>query len=462
MGFRRKRKIITALVFLALVLVLILGAAALPWKPLLERQLTALLEQRGFENVHLSIAGVGWNKIVLKDVSLGKSVPFILKNAAVDYDFTNRIPGGMTLGGLAVSLRRDAEGRWAVGGLEGAVQSPEPGARLRLPVAMEQIVRVPFERIAIEDSTADFTTDTWQAFVPLRLDWEKAPVPKITYSADGVVFKRGKIHAVANGVKADAALDGGKQAWRGAWSAEKINIAGTPVPVPPLHGGGTIEAAEEHITVAGNLRSDDGAYAADFSLSRPLVAGGKTLLTVTRAAMPWKEGNLAARGIRVTLGTAQKTNFNLEVAHVSIGALMQSLTGEKVTATGAVSGAIPVTIGKDGAVDFGQGTLTAEGPGSIVMPPEAIPGDNEQIALVRDIMKDFRYSQLAIAMDPAAEKGLSVMLTVEGSNPAVYNGRSVKLNVRLTGDVLDFIRQNIIFLTDPETLLEQGGAHEKN
>lgn len=460
MGFRRKRKIITALVFLALVL--ILGAAALPWKPLLERQLTVLLEQRGFENVHLSIAGIGWNKIVLEDVSLGKSVPFILKNVAVDYDFTNRIPGGMTLGGLAVSLRRDAEGRWAVGGLEGAMQASEPGARLRLPAAMEQIGRVPFDRIAIEGSTADFTTNTWQAFVPLRLAWEKAPVPKITYSADGVVFKRGNIHAVANGVKADAALDDSKQAWRGAWSAEKIDVAGTPMPVPPLHGGGTIEATAEKITVAGNLRSDDGAYAADFTLSRPLAAGGKTLLTVTRAAMPWKEGSLAAGEIRMTLGMAQKTNFNLEVAHVSIGALMQSLTGEKVTATGAVSGTIPVTVGKGGAIEFGQGALTAEGPGSIVMPPEAIPGDNEQIALVRDIMKDFRYSQLSIAMDPAAEKGLSVMLTVEGSNPAVYNGRSVKLNVRLTGDVLDFIRQNIIFLTEPETLLEQGGAHEKN
>ncbi|MBI2234808.1 MAG: YdbH domain-containing protein [Micavibrio aeruginosavorus] len=335
-------------------------------------------------------------------------------------------------------------------------------ARLHLPVTEEHAGRVPFVRIAIEDSTADFTTETWQAFVPLRLDWEKAPVPKITYRADGVVFKRGKMHAVANGVKADAALDSGKQAWRGAWSAEKIDVAGTPMPMPSLHGGGTIEATAEKITVAGNLRSDDGTYAADFSLSRPLAAGGKTLLTVTRAAMPWKEGSLAAGAIRMTLGTAQKTDFNLEVAHVSIGALMQSLTGEKVTATGAVSGTIPVTISKDGAVGFGQGTLTAEGPGSIIMPPEAIPGDNEQIALVRDIMKDFRYSQLSIAMDPAAEKGFSVMLTVEGNNPAVYNGRSVKLNVRLTGDVLDFIRQNIIFLTEPETLLEQGGAHEKN
>lgn len=460
MGFVRRHKIASAL---ALVLLAVgAGAAVLPWKPLLERQLTVLLEQKGFENVHLSIAGIGWKRIALQDVSLGKAVPFTLKDVSVDYDFVNRIPGGMTLSGLAVSMRRDAEGRWTVDGLEGAMKTGRKDARLNLPVTAEQAGRVPFERIAIEGSTADFTTDTWQAFVPLRLDWEKAPAPKITYSADGVVFKRGKIHAVANGVKADAALDSGKQAWRGTWSAEKIDVAGTPMPMPTLHGGGTIEATVEKITVAGNLRSDDDTYAADFTLSRPLTAGGKTLLTVTRAAMPWKEGRLAARAIRMTLGTAQKTDFNLEVAHVSIGALMQSLTGEKVMATGAVSGTIPVTIGKDGTVDFGQGALTAEGPGSIVMPPEAIPGDSEQIALVRDIMKDFRYSQLSIAMDPAAEKGLSVMLTVEGSNPEVYNGRSVKLNVRLTGDVLDFIRQNIIFLTEPETLLEQGGAHEKN
>ena len=80
---------------------------------------------------------------------------------------------------------------------------------------------------------------------------------------------------------------------------------------------------------------------------------------------------------------------------------------------------------------------------------------------LREILEDFGYTRLSIAMNSDKKNNLGILMSIEGSNPAVYNGRAVKLNVNLTGDVLDFIRQNIMLLTNPESILEHG-EREKN
>ena len=95
------------------------------------------------------------------------------------------------------------------------------------------------------------------------------------------------------------------------------------------------------------------------------------------------------------------------------------------------------------------------------MVPGAIPGDNQQIALVREILKDLHYSLLSVAVDSGKDHKLSVMLALEGNNLSVYNGRPVKLKVHLSGDVLNFIQQNLTAFTDPKQLLKQGKNAEK-
>jgi len=136
--------------------------------------------------------------------------------------------------------------------------------------------------------------------------------------------------------------------------------------------------------------------------------------------------------------------------------LLRQLTGEKASGTGEISGTLPVTIGADGSIVIANGALQAEKPGMIVLPPDVIPGDNENVALARDVMKNLHYNVLSVRVDNDKNDRISVLMNVEGNNPDVYGGKAVKLNVHLTGDVLDFIRQNVLALTNPEKLLEQG------
>lgn len=185
------------------------------------------------------------------------------------------------------------------------------------------------------------------------------------------------------------------------------------------------------------------------------------LLRIVKAGMPWKEGRLAAENVAVQLKGDKPVKLALEVSNVSIAELMGALTGDRVSATGAISGTLPVLVKRIGEIQLLQGELKAGGPGSITMPPDVIPGDNEQVALVRQILENLQYTSLSITTSVGEDGETGVLMTLEGNNPKVYDGRPVKLNVNLTGDVLEFIQQNILLLTSPETLLKPGRSYNE-
>jgi hypothetical protein len=49
-----------------------------------------------------------------------------------------------------------------------------------------------------------------------------------------------------------------------------------------------------------------------------------------------------------------------------------------------------------------------------------------------------------------------VTLAVEGRNPEWMEGRAVKLNIQLNGDILDLVQNNMMLLLDPKFILKQG------
>ena len=89
------------------------------------------------------------------------------------------------------------------------------------------------------------------------------------------------------------------------------------------------------------------------------------------------------------------------------------------------------------------------------MPPDVIPGGGQQIEMTRNILKNFNYNQLQVDISEEGADRIAILLALKGSNPKVQNGRAVHLNVRLGGDVLEFIRSNVIMITQPETLFRQ-------
>jgi hypothetical protein len=243
-------------------------------------------------------------------------------------------------------------------------------------------------------------------------------------------------------------------AWQGEWGVESVEISGTPVLLPMLSGAGTFIVQSGTAKGKGEFQSADHTHKAAFeAMYNPDNAASN--ITITNASMPWNGGTLSTRGAIIPLAGAKSVTLALKVVDVPLDTLLQAATGKRASATGEVSGVIPVTIGKDNTFIFHDGNLKAQEAGIIKLAANAIPTDNEQVGVLRDVLSDFHYQELTVAMDSDKDEKLSMLLQLRGNNPEVYNGREVKLNVKLTGDVLNLMQQTVIPLANPEKFLEE-------
>jgi hypothetical protein len=445
--------------FLLLAVVLMVAGIFLPYRAWLERRLELILENKGFENVELTVSSVGLKTASLENVSVGTTSKLNLKNLTLEYSLPELWNGNLrdlSIDGINIAAKQ-AEGRWVISGLEGWNKKPEKAVAepFIIPVTAGQLARIPFERIELKNSVLNGELNGAKFILPLDLAWQKSPEPEFVYKGDNPGFKFNNYEITAGNLALDAYIDEEGKKWAGSWALRDINVRGTPVPMPVMAGNGTIWISESQMEIEGKIESNDKSWMAQLSMNYDFSAPEKSNFTVVRAGMPWKEGRIDVRNIKIPLKSQKAIRANLDIQNVSIQELMQSLTGGRVSATGRVSGVLPLLIGRDGVIQPLQGNLKSVGPGKISMPPDVIPGDNQQVALVRQILEDLRYTGLTVALKNDESGRLGVSMIFEGNNPAVYNGRPVKLNVNLKGDVLEFLQQNILLLTNPEQFLEQ-------
>lgn len=426
-----------------------------PWRTVLEDQIISALEERGFPDVSLQVSGLSPNSIIIDKITFGAQSPVTLDNVKIDYSFAglrNRQLEKLTISAPSFVVRQ-VEGRWVIVNFE-KMNANARAKPISVTSLTETLNKVPFNEIIIEKGSMNIEAESWTLMLPLDITFDKRQ-SRLSYKAEAAHLRKGTIEASIEKVAADIHFDKDTQGWKGQWQADPVNVKGMATDMPPLKGQGNIAAKETSFSINGALRSSDNTYQAAFRYDHSFDSAVNSVLALSSAKMPWKEGNLKLKDVNFPVGVEQAVHLNVQVENVSVDELLGAMTKQKVAGTGTVSGSIPVTIHKNGDLSFGQGKLTAAGPGSINMPPDSIPGDNEQMALVRDILANLNYTALSISMNNDNQNKLGVSLNVEGNNPDVYNGRAVKLNVNLTGDVLDFIQQNVILLTKPQSLWEE-------
>ena len=442
-----------ALAFIVLVLA---GAAAylfVPWDKILKERITTFLNAKGLQNIEFTIDSVGIHQATISGISVGKNNPMLLKSVSVEYSPKELLDGNVrdiVLSGLDIHLTQTEEG-WSVVGLEDIKRGGGSAARMTLSDLVEIL---PFAAVRVENSTLRIAGNSVQTALPFNLQFVKAPVPRITMNIDAANLTAVSSDISLGIIMLEAEMDQAKH-WNGTWTLASMDM-GEALPLKPMGGGGTLAYTGDAISFDGTMNSEDKTQPVSFKTIIDLNDDAKNALTLTSAALPFKEGTVSTKNVIIPFNRSKNITVNLAVRKVSLDALMQTLTGKRVTATGTVSGNMPVILRPDGSYTLGKGVLKADSSGLIQMPGEAIPGNNEQVALVREIVENLHYSVFSAAVDTSGKEGLVVRLSLEGNNPDVYNGRIVKLNVNLTGDVLDFIQQNAMLITSPERLLRQG------
>lgn len=323
-----------------------------------------------------------------------------------------------------------------------------------------------FEDVQIEVGELGFNTVTLRSIslggkIPLTLQTLKLDYSlwqgRVEYvTLEGISVTAGDVVAQGNII---FKITPDSKAWKGTWRSTRIFIHGLPVTVPETQANGTWALTPEAFIIEGEWASAGNAYRAEFMTQYVLATPHAPALKIASFAMPWGGGTVALKDAVIPF-TPKAYTLAVMLKAVTVDALLQPLTGNRATATGTVSGTLPVTIEVDGSLIPKTGSLKATAPGRIVMQPEAIPGDNAQIDMLREVMKDFHYSALALSVENDAKNKLSVGLMLEGNNPTAYDGRPVKLNVHLSGDVLDFVSQSMA-VNDPHKLLKDAGTHAK-
>lgn len=405
-----------------------------------------MLSARGIENLDFRLEDVGLNGATLADVKLGKENPLLLDRVKLDYSLKELIEGQLrdiTLGGLIVQIR-ETEAGWVVTGLDALTPKDARQAEpLDIPAILSSL---PFRSMRIEDSRLTVTGTDINATIPFDVTLKD----NLQIDTEPTTFRTGAREISVSETMIVLSLQQEEKSWSGSWSVASIS-AGDDIPLPPVAGAGTLSVSGSAFAFEGDFYSADKDYRATLAGQADVSAPAKNILRIVSASAPFKKGRVSTGGVDLKF----PMTLPLKIEKVSVDELMQSFTGQKVNATGTLSGTVPMTIGEGGDYTIGKGTLKADGAGRISMPPDVIPGDNAQVELVRKILENLQYSILSFAVTPGKGRNMAILLTLEGRNPDVYDGRQVKLNINLTGDVLDIVEQNIMLFKSPEKLLQR-------
>ena len=190
-------------------------------------------------------------------------------------------------------------------------------------------------------------------------------------------------------------------------------------------------------------------------LSFPWEQFKQSQLSIKSASARWQGGTLSTQNASVSWKGDERLRATVSVRQLPLDALLKALTSGHASATGLVSGELPLVVYSDNSFSVRGASLNAASGGTIALSPDAIPGDNAQVELVTSVLGNFHYDQLSLSLESDKAKQLSMLLQLSGNNPDMYNGREVKLNVRLTGDVLSFLQQSVLPMGDPKQFLEQ-------
>ncbi|GLQ06893.1 hypothetical protein GCM10007924_21140 [Sneathiella chinensis] len=139
------------------------------------------------------------------------------------------------------------------------------------------------------------------------------------------------------------------------------------------------------------------------------------------------------------LDTAAAVNrVTVELSALDLEQVMAMGNIPDVTATGRLSGSLPLEFDGD-KLTISLGELTALEPGHLQVHSaearQALAGGGDQTKLLFDILENFNYTELSIAIQKPPTGEDKVSLHIKGGNPDVENNRPVVLNINVETDL---------------------------
>ncbi len=426
-----------------------------PWRTVSETKLQAMLQQATGQKVVFSISEVGLRESRLNDLRLGGTEsPVLLSEIKVAYalpELWHGHLGHLKLAGLSLTAHETDRG-WQLAGWQ-----PAPTTADKTANAISWLVPppLPLQSIELTDSKIDLQALLWQLNLPVSIAWQQQPTI-LSLESLAPQLVSGSHSAIVKRMLARAVFDPERTAWQGSWSLYDLGIAinGLPPP-PPLQAKGSITLDQQKLAISGAAHDATKAWALQFNLTRDHTGIRPALLQVPKAAMPFLGGAIRLRDLHWPLDGQSALRTNVIAEKLPLETLLQHFTSEEVHGSGTVSGEIPLTRQADGKLLIPESVLQTDSAGTIAIPANYFPGDNPQLAVLREILTDLHYESLSLTVSSDANGKLQLKVSLAGHNPTVQNGKPVKLNVNLGGDVLGLIDNQLLSIIAPTQLLRK-------
>ena len=150
--------------------------------------------------------------------------------------------------------------------------------------------------------------------------------------------------------------------------------------------------------------------------------------------------------------------LSLHVTGVDVGALFDLAELDDLMATGTLDGVIPVRVVGDDVLIEGAHLASRE-PGELRYLPDGTPSglgaDDASIDLVLAALSNFHYDRLDVDLSRAAGGETEVGLHIAGSNPDLYDGYPIELNVNLTGELDRIVRDSLAGYRIPDEIKQR-------
>lgn len=159
--------------------------------------------------------------------------------------------------------------------------------------------------------------------------------------------------------------------------------------------------------------------------------------------MTWRlaGGRVFARDLTID-PFAEDRSIVLEAEGIDVAQMLRGVGSDVVSATGRLSGRIPIRI-EGGEVAIRGGRLATESPGIIRydsgLSAEEIRKKRTETALMLQALENFHYEHIVMTIDQEPGGEALIALKIRGKNPDLMSGQPFVFNLNFSGDLVEMV-----------------------
>ena len=225
-------------------------------------------------------------------------------------------------------------------------------------------------------------------------------------------------------------------------TVDGVNGSITLARLAPLKTAGSQRVTVKQVVV--------GQPIADVSLDFALDDG--RLLAVNDAHGVVMGGEIGVRNQTFDLHGAEQA-ATVQVKGIDAAQLLALAGFNGLAATGKLDGTLPIRH-KNDTFEIDDAVMNATEPGVIRYDPADPPSflkdaQSAEISLLREALKDFHYQKLTLAVSGRLGGDEEIKMALTGSNPTLYNGKAIELNLDFSGSLDAIARSSVQTLANP-------------